>query len=424
MFMLIDLLHKNKLNWPETKKIQNACDYIKGYWGILLRENKKTTETLMGLPNHYIVPANQHGDFRFNEQYYWDSYFIASGLIIDGHGKLAEDMLDNLFYMFKKLHMVPSASRLYMTSRSQPPLLTSYILMIYKNNKKNLDWLKTAYKLAEEEYLNVWRGQTHPNWREVYKGLSRYYDTNVLHDLAEAESGWDMTPRFSRRALDFLPIDLNCMLYKYELDFAKMSDLLNDPDSAVMWQQRAQARKEMVNKLMWNHLKNFYFDYNYLEEKQGQVWSLAAYYALWSGLADEEKAHHLVKQLHKFDCDYGLSATNKILVDFDVFGSVKTQWAYPNGWAPLHYIVIEGLERYGYKKEAEDVAKKWLNTNLNWFENHGQFIEKYNVVDCTKKPAKGVYPTQIGFGWTNGVFLHLVDKYGLLKKSKKSRRRS
>lgn len=38
----------------------------------------------------------------------------------------------------------------------------------------------------------------------------------MLNDMAEAESGWDMTPRFNRLALEFLPVDLNTLLYKYE----------------------------------------------------------------------------------------------------------------------------------------------------------------------------------------------------------------
>jgi hypothetical protein len=50
------------------------------------------------------------------------------------------------------------------------------------------------------------------------------------------------------------------------------------------------------------------------------------------------------------------------------------------------------------------IAMKWLRTNLDWFNTHGNFLEKYNVVNTDKPPAKGVYPSQTGFGWTNAVF--------------------
>ncbi len=90
--------------------------------------------------------------------------------------------------------------------------------------------------MAEEEYKLVWMGTTKPNARQVYRGLSRYYDINVLNDLAEAESGWDMTPRFGRKALSYVPIDLNSLLYKYEMDFARLYKLLDDPRKAAEWE--------------------------------------------------------------------------------------------------------------------------------------------------------------------------------------------
>src|SRR3978361_140930 len=71
-----------------------------------------------------------------------------------------------------------------------------------------------------------------PTTLQVYKGLSRYYDINYLHDLAEAESGWDMTPRFDRRALNYLPVDLNALLYKYETDFARNAPIFDDAKTA------------------------------------------------------------------------------------------------------------------------------------------------------------------------------------------------
>jgi len=75
----------------------------------------------------------------------------------------------------------------------------------------------------------------------------------------------------------------------------------------------------------------------------------------------------------------------------------STQWAYPNGWAPLHFIVIEGLKNYGYDKQAKELTNKWLKTNLIWFNAHGEFLEKYNIVNPEKPPINGVYPSQTGF---------------------------
>jgi alpha,alpha-trehalase len=119
----------------------------------------------------------------------------------------------------------------------------------------------------------------------------------------------------------------------------------------------------------------------------------------------------LVSALRKFEKKGGLSTTDAIQVGQLVPGALPTQWAYPNGWAPLHYIVVEGLKRYGYHQEAERIACKWLKTNTDWFNKHGVFLEKYNVVNPKKPPLQGVYPSQTGFGWTNAVYERFCEEF-------------
>lgn len=392
--------------------IGEAIDYVKKYWKEITQHQTKNDGTLIGLPHPYIIPAAKQGEkFNFSEQYYWDSYFIAVGLVESGQIKMAEGMLENLIYLFENYGFIPTANRMYFMSRSQPPLLTSYIRLIYEAGNKDKDWLKKRMAIAEEEYNKVWMSEHHPYWHNIHRGLSRYYDINVLHDLAEAESGWDMTPRFGRKCLDYLPVDLNCLLYKYEADFAWAARLMEDKKQAKHWEATAGHRKHVVSKLMWNKRKGYFFDYNYVKGNQSETWSLAGYYAMWSGLATEGQAKQMVKALAKFEQTGGLVTTVRPIVDTSIFGSLRTQWAYPNGWAPLQYLTVEGLEKYGYNQQATRLAKKWVHTNLVWFERHGVFQEKYNVIKPNKLPVEGVYPSQNGFGWTNAIFIKFAYKY-------------
>lgn len=395
----------------DEAQLQKALKYIDEYWPGLTRSFTKTTQTQIGLPYPYIVPSLGTTDYHFDEQYYWDSYITAVGLIDPKHQPIVEGMLENLIHLFQTFGLIPNASRMYMLSRSQPPVLTSYIFLVYERYNKSLKWLDEHMAVAKLEYMTVWMSTHHPLWHQVHRGLSRYYDINVLHDLAEAESGWDMTPRFQRKALDYLPIDLNCLLYKYETDFARTAQLLGEYDEEKRWLITSEARRTTVNKLMWGKIRAFYFDYNFEKKELGNVWSLAAYYAMWSGLATEEQALKMTENLVRFEHRGGLSTTAALFMYPQLFGSNKTQWAHPNGWAPLHYIVTEGLERYGYAPEARNIAYKWMRTNLNWFQAKGHFQEKYNVVAPDKPPVEGVYPSQIGFGWTNAIFTYYADKY-------------
>jgi alpha,alpha-trehalase len=409
--MIPILKDSSKINLNK-KELNEALDFINDHWKQLKFKHGSDAGSLIGLPHPYIVPSvDKNSPFSFKEQYYWDSFFIALGLQYAKKQTLVEGMLENLLYLLNRFEMIPNANRMYFLSRSQPPILTTYIFHVYDTYNKSPEWLADHIEQAKHEYHKVWMSEVHPHWRRVYKGLSRYYDINVLHDLAEAESGWDMTPRFERKCLDFLPIDLNALLYKYEMDFSRAAEIAGNKRLALEWHAVAKERKEAVDELMWSKLKGFYFDYNYNKRARRDTWSLAGYYAMWVGMATEKQAEQMVQNLGKFEQKGGLTTTTRPLIDMSIFGSLKTQWAYPNGWAPLHFIVVEGLKRYGYEKEAERIAKKWLQTNLDWFTKHNEFLEKYNVVKTKSKPLDGVYPGQSGFGWTNGVFTYFAHEY-------------
>lgn len=407
----LSLKQKSKIE-IDTDQLHKALDYIESYWNQLTKFHPKDDKTLVGLPYPYLIPSTDNEGHNFNEMYYWDSYFMVQSMLDKEHLDLVKGIVENLLTLLQRFHIVPNASRMYYTGRSQPPFLTSLIMDVY-GISQDKTWLEKAMSLAKEEYENVWMGTAQPNWRLVYRGLSRYYDINVLHDLAEAESGWDMTTRFNRKALNYLPVDLNALLYKYETDFARADEILGNKARANKWQKKAAARRRVMNELMWSKTFGLYFDYNYVKKRRGVAVSLAAYYPMWAGMVSNKQAKQLVKSLRKFEQKGGLATTDGQMLSKGIFNNVSVQWAYPNGWAPLHFIVVEGLKRYGYHKDAERIARKWLKTNLDWFVRHEEFMEKYNVVNPGRLPADGVYPNHKGFGWTNAIFERFAQEYVL-----------
>ncbi|HKU18784.1 MAG TPA: trehalase family glycosidase [Candidatus Saccharimonadales bacterium] len=397
----------------KIEDIKAARQYIADYWPKLQRFHPKDDETLIGVPKPYLVPSYAEGhEFDYNELYYWDSYFMVQGFLADSaHKELVLGILEDLCYIFKRFKLIPNGSRMYYVSRSQPPFLSSFIFDCYEAYHLSDDWLKEYIAIAKDEYQTVWMGTRKPNARQVYQGLSRYYDFNYLNDIAETESGWDMTPRFSRKALNYLPVDLNALLYKYEMDFARAALIFGNKKEAADWEDAAEKRKNTVDKLMWDQGKGLYYDYNYAKERRGNVASLAAYYPMWAGMVDGRTAQELVKQLKRFEKKGGVATTDTYALSQRIPGSLPMQWAYPNGWAPLQFITVKALQRYGYNKDAQRIARKWLRTNLDWFKAHSVFLEKYNVADPSKPPASGVYPSQTGFGWTNAVFERFCQEF-------------
>lgn len=396
-----------------AEDVVEARNYIAHFWVNLERYHPHDEDSLIGLPHTYLVPAHDiTSSFNFDEMYYWDSYFMVQGMLRDPAKKeLVMGILENLFTLLQRFKMVPNASRTYLMGRSQPPLLSSFIFDVYDAYGLDKRWLAQAIEYAKSEYQTVWMGEQKPFWHQVHKGLSRYFDVNVLNDLAEAESGWDMTTRFNRKCLEFLPVDLNALLYKYETDFARAAHILGQLDEQVEWELKASMRQKTMNKLMWHKLKGLYFDYNFKKERKGLVASLASYVPLWSGQTNKTQAAALVKSLRKFDAAGGLVTTDEPALKTALPQKTPAQWAYPNGWAPLHFFVVQGLERYGYHEEAKRIALRWLKTNLNWFTKHGVFLEKYNMIQPMRHPVEGVYPSQTGFGWTNAVFERFCQDY-------------
>ncbi len=389
---------------------QQVLEYIDSYWSRIIRHNKEDKETLIGLPHAYLVPSD--GDI-FQEMYYWDSFFMALGVVETRFEYLIPDMTLNMAHMLKRFGLIPNASRYYFLSRSQPPIFTQMIWLAYRTllsrkAETARQFLKEMIVLSEMEHESVWLGTRHPHHRRMECGLSRHFDINYLDMLASCESGWDHSTRCDDRWMEHLPIDLNSILYIREVDIARAWLELGDVEKAQQWRYRADQREELINKLMWDDASAFYYDYDLKNKMPNTTASLAGFFPLWAGLASSEQAEKMVATwLAKFEFDGGLVT------------SLQTQdgrqWAYPNGWAPLHWIVCEGLERYGFHDHANRIREKWCNLCIDVFEKTGALWEKYNVVEAGRMPEEGLYGSIPGFGWTNSVF---VDFHRKLQKSR------
>ncbi len=383
-------------------KYKNCINYIKNNQKELTSYFPKDKDIHLGLPNPFISPSSNKAIFE-NDQFYWDSYFIILGLTATQQIDLAKGMVENFAYLYKKFKIIPSRNRHYNLSISQPPFFTSMILEVF-NKTKDKEWLQNMTDVAERELKNYWADTKKVH--KVYKGLSRYRDYWHTHLTAEYESGWDETSRFYKKCLNFLPVDLNNLLYKYEVDLSLIyKQFLNNKIKSDYYFKKAEKRKKIINELMWNEEKGFYFDYDYKNKKQSNFYSLAGFYSLWSGLATKSQAKKVKENLSMFEYDGGLANTQKesLLVPFE-------QWDYPNGWPNQQWIVIKGLLNYGFKKDAKRIADKWLKMNKKVYEKTGVFWEKYNVVTMDKG-KDGRYPTQKGFGWTDGIFIKLLDEF-------------
>ncbi|HSN10124.1 MAG TPA: trehalase family glycosidase, partial [Hanamia sp.] len=224
------------------------------------------------------------------------------------------------------------------------------------------------------------------------------------------ESGWDFSARWfkikddfsSIHATEIIPVDLNCLLLNLEQTIAKAYQLSGDRATAEKYNSLAKQRKNNIDKYCWNEGEGFYFDFDYVANKSKEVFTLAAAFPLFFGIASQEQAAGVAKVLkEKFLSHGGLISTLE---------TTSQQWDAPNGWPPLQWIAVQGLAKYGFLDLATDITKRWLAINKKVYKETGKMMEKYNVVATDIKAGGGEYPAQDGFGWTNGVYLAL-DKW-------------
>lgn len=415
-------------------------EHIQELWHFLERKNRRDRGSLIALPHPYIVPGG-----RFSEQFYWDSYFIMLGLAADNKWDMIEGMMKNYAYMIRKFGFIPTANRTYFLSRSQPPFFSQMVKLLAKEKGQTrvyseylpymvLEyrfWMKGKSTLKEREHRAFARVVEMPNGTL----LNRYYDNKLtprpeslledtttasgakdremdrlyLHLRAGAESGWDFSSRWfldpadirTIHTADIIPVDLNCLLYHLETTIAMSYHLLHQENLALKFQQAADQRARSIQEYCWDEELGFFTDYNFHNERSMGQATLAGVYPLYMKIATSRQASLTAEKIEKdFLKPGGLVAT---LIENG------QQWDCPNGWAPLHWIVIEGLRNYGYHHLADTIRKRWITTNTALYEKDGKLVEKYDVVDGGRAGG-GEYPLQDGFGWTNGVLAALLDE--------------
>jgi alpha,alpha-trehalase len=224
-------------------------------------------------------------------------------------------------------------------------------------------------------------------------------------DRSMRESGFDITFRFGPYGADthhYAPVCLNSLLYKVETDLEQMSEWLGDQAVAAGWRQRAEKRQKIIQTLLWDGQRGLFFDYHFPPGKLSSYEYASTFYPLWVGAATADQARAVVNNLPLFEHEGGLAMSTN---------DSGVQWDYPYGWAPIQLLAVEGLRRYGYNAEADRISLKFLSMVLVNFERDANIREKYNVVTDSSniKLAEGYRDNIIGFGWTNAVFLELVN---------------
>ena len=182
----------------------------------------------------------------------------------------------------------------------------------------------------------------------------------------------------------------------------KLYEADGDAATAQHYQKKSEVRSKTINQLFWNESNASFEDVLWRENTFTGRLTAACSAPLYFKIANEELAKLQAKTIGE-----------KLLYPGGIITTPITsgqQWDAPNGWAPLQWLAVKGLEHYGEQVLADDIKTRWIRVNEKVYQNTGKMMEKYNVVDTTLLAGGGEYPTQDGFGWSNGVVLGLLSE--------------
>lgn len=382
-------------NYPDVTR------YIHDYWaGVAVAPGKKINGPLINklirygsipLPATIISPNNDSYAGTF---WYWHTYFIVLGLVVDGYGGLAKGLVDNLCALQSQYSLIPAYNSTQSRQVSAPPFLTRMAWEVYEHGAADDKWLGQVMSVAAREYEQVWC-QPPRYFEEI--GLSGFSQRQTGPFFRVQEHGWKASGRFASKNL-IAPVDLNAQLYVYEEDLANWAERFA-PEQATIWQQRLQKRKALTEAYFWDEKTGFFYDYDLTIKSLAPTKSIAGFYPLWAGAAMPEQAERVISQLEEFEQPFGVITT----VEQE---TTPKEWDYPNAHPAFQYIVVSALRRYGYNDLAARISRKWLDLNSEIFKDTHTLWETYDVVSGTVGKA-GSGSAQKGFSSTCAVFQRL-----------------
>lgn len=156
------------------------------------------------------------------------------------------------------------------------------------------------------------------------------------------------------------------------------------------------ARSKTAFEGLWDPLTKQYYSRDFITHNLIREQSVACLLPLYSGAITKERAAEIVKLLENekyFGTPYPAPSAP---VNSNYFDS-KRYWQGPT-WVNINWLLIDGLERYGYKDHAE-VLKE---STLELVEKHG-FAEYFN-------PITGEAEGSNDFSWTAALAIDLLKR--------------
>ncbi len=364
-----------------------------------------------------IVPHAQ----AYPIPYCWDTYFSALSAL-NFNTTLAREIINAAFATQKANGMIPNAPSpaCDMDMHSQMPLLANAVLEYY---------LATA----DTASLKVW----YPKLRAYYDWYETYGDPEgslymLISPFTSRRTPADNKTAFfiaSATGLDNFPVYdftggrtirignyhyfgisdllLSSGMALFAQSMASIAEILGDSSAQTIYARKHAFLANLINQYMWDFNDGLYKPVFWNTTKV-DINTVQTFLPLIANIPSPTQASALLTHLmnnSEYNLQYGIPTVAANDPHYyspqpPYFHSADPDYWRGNIWAPTTYLVYRGLNNYGYQKEAEEIATKWLSTVNN--EAYCPFAEYYNAK--TGRAGNSLS----NFSWTAAVTVLLL----------------
>ena len=386
------------------------------YWGPAFSDVYRLLLSNLRNPNKLFPMRHAYPARIFAGVYLWDTAFIAQ-VWKPWDARLGEEICTAVMEHSIEGRLPHFVSKYDSSQWTQPPVMTWSVgeLLQWQPDRA---YLEKYYPVLKD--YNRWLYEH----RQLPNGLF-FWD----HPY---ESGIDNAPRFSTRnevvtadMRRLAAIDLSSYLVRQDRALAAMARELGKTDEAKAFDAKANELASLINQYLWDPETQMYYDLDTNTGRLIKVKTVAGLFPLFAGAATTERAKALTQHAMnpaEFNTLIPLPSVSRDDPTYE-----PDMWRGPV-WINTAYLVIVGLEDYGYRKEAAELSWKLVDGVYQTWEQDKKIYEFYDpdrigIRNLTRKHGNlykkitlGDKPRPNFVGWTGLVNTLVVEHLIGLKK--------
>ncbi|AOC96610.1 Glucosidase YgjK precursor [Flavobacterium anhuiense] len=373
---------------------------------------------VLTLQNNTRIPAEglKHGGLfpSYNYEWFhgfwaWDSWKHAVA-VANYDAELAKNQMRALFDYQDPNGFIPDC--VYRNNlleennyrNTKAPLAAWAVWKIYEKTKDD-NFIKEFYpKLTL--YHNWWyKERDHDQ-----DGLCEFGSTDGTVIAAKWESGMDNAVRFDDSkilkngekaySLDQESVDLNSFLFAEKNYLSKMASVLKLNDEAKKWMNESDALKLKIQKQFWDQETGWFYDTTIDGKTLIKAMGCEGYCPIWVEVATNEQAKAAKNNMVDPASLNTFVPLPTLAANHPKFKPDNGYWRGPI-WLDQSYFGINGLEKYGYTKEANELAYKLMHNAEGVMDKGTSIRENY-------QPVNGKGLEAYNFSWSASHYLMLL----------------